>query len=108
MTPPPSEEEIRHLKKLLLRKGAEINERLTRLLAGQHVTLESILSPKPGETPLERLRRFMALVDGSLQAIRAGSYGRCQRCGDGLPYAHLEQIPWIDTCQKCGAMEPTN
>jgi RNA polymerase-binding transcription factor DksA len=39
--------------------------------------------------------------------IRAGSYGRCVGCGDGLPFAHLEQIPWIDTCQACAAKAAT-
>src|SRR4051812_41339343 len=99
--PPPTGEQIARLKRLLLRKGAEINEKLVALLNGQQVRVEGVFGGKPGEKPIERLRRFMALVEGRLRAIREGTYGRCERCGDGLPYAHLEQIPWIDTCQKC-------
>ena len=98
---PPTAEQIARLKRLLLRKGSEINEKLVALLNGQQVRVEDLRGGKPGERPIERLRRFMALVDTQLRAIREGTYGRCQRCGDGLPYAHLEQIPWIDTCQKC-------
>jgi hypothetical protein len=101
---PPTSEEIARLKRVLLRKGAEINEKLTALLAGQKPALSG-LPPvtRPGETPEERLRRFLALVDGRLRAIAAGRYGRCERCGDGLPVTDLEQIPWLDTCRACAA-----
>ena len=94
-------EQHARLKKLLLRKGAEINEKLVALLNGQQVRVEGVLGGKPGEKPIERLRRFMAIIETQLAAIRAGTYGHCERCGDGLPYAHLEQVPWIDTCQRC-------
>lgn len=103
MLPPPTEAQIHLLKKQLLKKGAEINEKLTALLNGQKPDTSGIGPTKPGETPIERLRRFMKLVDGQLVAIRAGTYGRCGACGDGLPFEHLEQIPWIDTCQACAA-----
>lgn len=100
--PPPTDEQIARLKKLLLRKGGEINEKLVALLNNQQVRIDELVGKaKPGETPLERLRRFMEIIDSRLRAIRAGTYGRCQRCGDGLPFAHLEQVPWIDTCQAC-------
>lgn len=100
--PPPTDEQIARLKRLLLKKGGEINEKLVALLNGQQLRLDELLGKgKPGEKPIDRLRRFMELIDGRLRAIRAGTYGRCERCGDGLPFAHLEQIPWIDTCQAC-------
>jgi len=106
MRPAPTDEQIQRLKKQLLKKGAEINEKLTKLLNSQKpdaTGLSSFGPSKPGETPIERLRRFMRLVDGQLVAIRAGTYGRCVGCSDGLPYEHLEQVPWIDTCQACAA-----
>ncbi len=103
---PPNPEQVERLRKLLLRKGAEINDKLTRLLNGERVNVEDLLGggrAKPGETPIERLRRFMRIVDGALQSIRDGRYGRCLGCGDGLPYLQLEQVPWIDTCPACAA-----
>jgi hypothetical protein len=105
---PPTDEQIQVLRRHLLKKGAEINAELTGLLNGQKVSVEALLGAgKPGESPIERLRRFLALVDGRIQAIRAGSYGRCITCGDGLPFAELEQIPWIDTCQSCARLQST-
>jgi len=101
---PLTSEQIQLLRRRLLKKGAEINEKLTQLLNGQNPSVDGLFGPsKPGETPIERLRRFLALVDGRIQAIRAGRYGRCATCGEPLPYAHLEQVPWIDTCERCAA-----
>ncbi len=101
---PPTSEQVQLLRRRLLKKGAEINEKLTALLANKRVDVDALLGRgKPGETPIERLRRFLALVDGAIQAIRRGTYGRCASCGDGLPFAHLDQVPWIDTCAACAA-----
>jgi RNA polymerase-binding transcription factor DksA len=102
MTPPPNAEQIQRLKRQLLDKGAEINAKLMDILDHKRVDVSELIGGgKPGERPEERLRRFLDLVDGRLRAIRQGTYGRCERCGDGLPYEHLRQVPWIDTCQKC-------
>ncbi|HZS36872.1 MAG TPA: TraR/DksA C4-type zinc finger protein [Polyangia bacterium] len=99
---PLSEAQIQILRRHLLKKGAEINTKLTELLNGQRVNVDALLGHvKPGESPIERLRRFLTLVDGRIQAIRAGSYGRCATCGDGLPFPALEQLPWLDTCSSC-------
>jgi len=95
--------ELQDLKKLLLKKGAEINEKLTRLLNNQTVSAEDLLQARPGETQIERLRRFLGLVDGQIQRIRAGTYGKCESCGAELPYVQLHEVPWIDTCQACAA-----
>jgi hypothetical protein len=104
VTSPLTPDETARLRRALLRKGAEINEKLVALLTGARVRVDELISPgRPGETPTERLRRFLALVDGRIKAIAAGTYGRCERCGEGLPFAHLEQVPWIDTCQACAA-----
>ena len=109
---PPTDEQIGQLKRQLLRKGSEINERLVAILSGKKVTMESLLVGLGGsgakkESQEEKLRHFLDLVDGRIKAIAAGRYGRCERCGDGLPFEHLQQVPWIDTCQRCAATPET-
>lgn len=97
-----SPEQIALLKKQLLRKGAELNQRLTDLLAQQQAGYLDLLHGKSKEQKrIDQLRHFLSLVDASIQAIRKGTYGTCQSCGAALPFEHLSQIPWIDTCQKC-------
>lgn len=90
------------LRKQLLKKGAELNEKLVGLLAGQAVAVSHLLEPtKPGERPEERLRRFLDLVDRKLHALQDGSYGHCSACAVALPFVELEQMPWADLCRAC-------
>jgi hypothetical protein len=89
------------LKRRLLAKGAELSQKLARLLDGKPVPLEQLLVAQPGERPAERLKRFLATIDQRLGAIRDGSYGRCQSCGGAISFTELEQTPWADTCHAC-------
>lgn len=101
-------DQINRLHKQLLNKGAEVNEKLVRLLSGERVDLELIAANRPGETPVERLRRFLDLIDSKVQATRKDShnrYGCCEICEAQLPFSELEQMPWADRCRSC-ANEP--
>jgi RNA polymerase-binding transcription factor DksA len=92
------------LKQALLRKGSEINEKLTRLLAGESFDIERLLvGGEPGETPIERLQRFLGIVDERLRAMREGRYGRCEKCGKALSFAALQEAPWVTLCPACDA-----
>ena len=92
-------------------KRAELNARLVEFLnheGGDRVLTPGVLA-KPGERPVERLRRFMSLVDSKIQASRPGAapgYGLCESCETPLPFIELEQLPWADRCRACA--EPTN
>ena len=97
-----TDEELRLLRRQLLDKGAELNDQLTRLLAGQRVDVQTLASGgEPGEMPIERLRRFLDRIDACVRAIRAGSYGRCETCGEPLPFVALREMPWADRCASC-------
>ncbi len=45
----------------------------------------------------DRARR---LAD-ALERIRAGTYGLCRVCGEGIPLARLKAMPDVDTCLRC-------
>ena len=99
-------EQLASLHKALLRKGADLNEQLVQLLNGQgnQAALSTEPDAKPGETVIDRLRRFMAIVDSKIQASRPDSktaYGRCENCGAPLSFAELEQLPWAERCRAC-------
>ena len=96
------------LKRALLKKGGELAEQLSKLLAGESTVDVSALlgGGKPGETPEEKLRRFMARIDAALAALAAGSYGSCEGCGVALGWPALQQVPWAELCPSCAAKAP--
>lgn len=94
----------RRLHQQLLKKGAEINERLVQLLNSGTSSGDGLpVAARPGERPEERMRRFLDLLDRKIQASREGGqgYGRCASCGDVIPLAELEQVPWAEKCLAC-------
>ena len=100
-----TDEQLATLKRLLLRKGRDLSEKLSEMMSGKNVRFEELLAPKVGETPMERLRRYLDLVDGRIKAINAGTYGNCFLCETPLSYAELEQMPWAEYCAACAAKD---
>lgn len=43
----------------------------------------------------------LAEIDGALARVASGSYGRCERCGQGIPAERLEARPTARTCVGC-------
>jgi RNA polymerase-binding transcription factor DksA len=104
----PTAEQVQVLKRRLLKKGSEINEELTNLMSGKRMRLAEGEIPvaKPGETPIERLKRFLNLVDRKIKSVAAGTYGRCDECREPLPFESLDELPWADTCRACASKLP--
>ena len=40
-------------------------------------------------------------IEKALARIEANNYGYCEMCGDRIPVARLEAIPWADLCVSC-------
>lgn len=93
-------------KQLTLAKLQVICGRIENLLAGQSASLADVVLPqdaKPGETTLEKLQRFKALLNKTLQDIAAGVLPDCQACGRRLSAAILDAMPWALNCERCGS-----
>ncbi len=41
------------------------------------------------------------LVDRAMARLAEGTYGNCGVCGEPIPAARLEVIPWAETCVTC-------
>ncbi len=72
-------------------------------MAGLSPSATDLLDARPGETPIEKTRRYLDLVDGRIKAIAAGRYGVCEGCGAAIPYVQLDALPWLDRCNACRA-----
>jgi DnaK suppressor protein len=49
----------------------------------------------------ESERDLLAMIDEALQRISLGSYGSCQNCGQEIPAARLEAVPYARYCINC-------
>lgn len=93
-------------RRLVLDTLGVVSDRMARLLADQDLTLADLALPQeaaPGETPLERLRRFKALLQETLAALNRGEDPACRACGGAIPDAALDAMPWASSCGGCPA-----
>lgn len=94
----------RERKKKVLGKLGSVSKQIEDILAGQKITLADIKLPQerdPGETPLERLRRFKELLSETLAALNRGEPRRCLRCQEPLADPILDEMPWAWACPAC-------
>jgi RNA polymerase-binding transcription factor DksA len=48
-------------------------------------------------------RQTVEDIERALERMATGAYGLCVTCGDRIPVARLEVIPWAEQCVKCKA-----
>jgi len=49
------------------------------------------------------LRETLLDVDAALGKLEAGTYGRCESCGEDIAEARLEAMPAARLCMKCAS-----
>ena len=92
-------------RKILSKLGWACNK-IEDLLAGQNLTLADVQLPherKPGETDLERLQRFKALLSDSLAELNRGAPRTCRVCQARLADDVLDDMPWATACRGCSS-----
>jgi RNA polymerase-binding protein DksA len=45
------------------------------------------------------------LIEGALERIEEGTYGKCEECGVKIPKMRLNAIPYASLCIKCASQE---
>ncbi|MBX3468080.1 MAG: hypothetical protein KF878_14505 [Planctomycetes bacterium] len=81
-----------------------VSDKIAQLLAGQDLDLSQVKLPQdmePGETPLERLRRYKDLLQETLATLNRGEDPVCRGCGGAIPEAALDEMPWATACGRC-------
>jgi DnaK suppressor protein len=48
-----------------------------------------------------RMEDTLKQVEGALERIDAGEYGKCKRCGNDISAARLQAIPFAEYCIEC-------
>lgn len=100
------DETLARLRKQLMRKGRAIANKLADLKANKDVRLIELANVRaagPRQTPEERLRAYLDLIQSHREAIDSGdgTYGHCRDCGDFLGVYTLNDVPWATLCNAC-------
>ena len=100
--------EERHAKRLetINKKGWDVAQALIEIKANKDVKLEDLSDlrgGKPGETAEERCRRFLNQINAARTRLQTHQFGDCEDCGEAIPDAALDQMPWMTQCSACAA-----
>jgi DnaK suppressor protein len=97
-------------RKLLLEKREELIKRLYERrsqMAGERepgdegaFALQDVIK-ELAATNMEREIRTLSEVELSLRMLESGQYGMCGSCGDEIPTARLQALPWTRICVVC-------
>ncbi len=49
----------------------------------------------------EEAKHTVRLIDAALARLKNGSYGTCAICGEKIPDARLDALPYVTTCVNC-------
>jgi DnaK suppressor protein len=52
-------------------------------------------------------RRLLTQIDDALRRMDAGTYGRCESCGEYIEVERLEVLPYATMCMDCKRREET-
>jgi len=53
----------------------------------------------------ENAEQIVFEIDRALAKIEDGTYGRCSRCGQEIPVARLDAVPYATLCVSCKQLE---
>ncbi len=99
----PFKEKLLALKKELTERVAAIDKDIRH--EGMSHDWEEQASERENDEVLESLgnasERELAMINFALQRIEQGEYFTCSVCGDEIPPARLELLPYTTLCVDC-------
>ena len=103
---------VRQLKGVLQKRRAALRQALNKDIADlksgtgidygdvAEVALEDTFELVSSQLA-ESESRELAQIELALERIRRGSYGECRGCGQEIPVARLQALPYAARCVKC-------
>jgi len=103
---------IEALKKLLAKERADALARVKELMreqagsgapppADEMDVARSLAEVETHAALFERAQERLGAIDAALARLGAGVYGTCARCGDEIPLARLQAVPFAQYCVDC-------
>lgn len=53
----------------------------------------------------DQLLHKVEAIDAALERFKKGEYGKCEHCGEKIPYERLEALPYTTVCTECSREE---
>jgi len=99
-------------EKKLLQLREEYSQRRTAIHKDTHHQEQPVekdfaeqVSQRETEDVLEALdveaRQIVIQIDNALRRIREGEFGVCSNCGETIPEARLDAVPYAEYCIQC-------
>jgi len=100
------------LKRLLAKERAEALARVKELMreqarnggqppADEMDVARSLSEVETRAALFDRAQERLSAIDAAIARLGAGVYGTCARCGDEIPLARLQVIPFAQYCVDC-------
>src|SRR5579863_10131775 len=100
------------LKKLLAKERADTLARVKELMreqagngapppADEMDVARSLAEVETHAALFERAQERLSAIDAATARLGAGVYGTCARCGDEIPLARLQAVPFAQYCVDC-------
>jgi DnaK suppressor protein len=100
------------LKRLLTKERAESLARVKELMreqarnggqppADEMDVARSLSEVETHAALFDRAQERLSAIDAAIARLGAGVYGTCARCGDEIPLARLQVIPFAQYCVDC-------
>jgi DnaK suppressor protein len=103
---------LEHLRELLVRLRDETTTRMRSIRQeqdGDALTspgdvmdvAKSLADVETQASLLERAQTQLRQIESALSQLKRGDYGICANCGDEIPLARLQAIPFATYCVEC-------
>jgi len=100
----------KRLASAIAKKAWDLYQLLSEAMARQNVDLSTIDLPgekHPGESKIERLRRYFNMVTAAQRRSTTDDFGLCLACGGPIPLPLLQEMPWREYCPACDNRAPS-
>lgn len=108
-----NENDLRHLKEMLLRERREIFNHLYGLESDCHALSEHDIEREEEAQKVtlarlldkikERDRQKLTEIELALTKMMGGTYGVCEKCRETIGLVRLQAIPTTGYCRKCAS-----
>ncbi|MDZ7690087.1 MAG: TraR/DksA C4-type zinc finger protein [Balneolaceae bacterium] len=105
-------EQEKEMKQIIFEKIEETKEEIEQLeeltkpiepdnAYGRLSRMDAINNKTINDKALREQKNRLQKLERSLEKLEKGSYGKCVKCGNGIPVGRLKFMPWTAKCVNC-------